>query len=181
MEARLRSFVAKLSEAHAVDHFDCGDRVRNDWLRHRAFSNERSDNTRTYVHVTDGKVDGFYALAVSSILRTDLPGPMRRNAPDPVSCVLLGQLAVARDHQRQGLGATLIVHAMSQAARIAEIAGCRLFTVNPSDIGLVAFYEKAGFRLIAGVTPTLMAMSMAHLRKTLAAVRDVQVESGSVP
>ena len=163
--------IVVLSEEHRVENFDCGDPARNSWLCTRAFSNQRSDDTRTYVALRGNEVVGFHALTVGSILRAAVPGPLRRNAADPVSYVLLAQLAVVTRHQRQGISGELIRHAMGQAARIAEIVGCRLFAVHPGRSGLVDYYRKFGF-VPTETVPPLMVISMQEVRRILNAVGD---------
>jgi predicted N-acetyltransferase YhbS len=161
--------VVLLDENCSVSDFDCGEPARNAWLRTRALQNQRSGDTRTYVALRGDEVVGFHALTVGSIVRGVLPGPSRRNAVDPVSCVLLAQLAVALHAQREGVGRELVLHAMEQAARIAEIAGCRLFAVHPARPDLVGYYER--FELVSVATiPALMAMPLQKVRHILSAV-----------
>jgi predicted N-acetyltransferase YhbS len=163
--------IVVLNEEHRVEDFDCGDPARNSWLCTRAFSNQRNDDTRTYAALRGDEVVGFYALTVGSVVRAAVPGPLRRNAADPVSYVLLAQLAMASRHQRRGLSGELIRHAMGQAVKIAEIAGCRLFAVHPGRPDLVDYYKKFGFAP-ADTAPLLMAMPMRAVRRILAAVGD---------
>ena len=126
--------IVRLCSDHYFGDFDCGEAVRNAWLRSHALSNQDSDDAQTYVAVSDGVVVGFYALAVGSIVRHMLPtAAMRRNAPDPVGYVLLGQLGVDLRQQRQGLGRQLVLHGMRQATRVAELAGCRLSLTMPGS------------------------------------------------
>ena len=164
------SKIVALAAFHDVQKFDCGEPVRNSWLRHRALSNQRSDDTRTYVAAEGAHVSGFYALTVGSIIRGSLPGPLRRNAPDPVSCVLLAQLAVDLSCQLQALGRRLVLDAMVRAVQIAELAGCRLFAVHPAREDLVGYYTRFGFETVQ-VSPSLMAMSLQRVRATLEAVQ----------
>lgn len=168
--ARKRVSITVLTDAYKVEDFDCGEPARNAWLATRAFANQRNDDTRTYVAVTaSGTVVGYHAITVGSIVRSYLPGSLRRNAPDPVSCVLLAQLAVSRQCQKQRLGRDLVLHAMRQAAAVADLAGCRLFAVHPARPDLVGYYERFGFRSVE-TTPPLMAMALQKVRATLAAV-----------
>jgi predicted N-acetyltransferase YhbS len=161
--------ITVLNNSLNVEDFDCGDSARNSWLCTRAFANQRSDDTRTYVAIHDAAIVGFYAMTVGSIVRSILPGSMRRNAPDPISCVLLAQLAVSLHHQGQGLSRELVLHGMRQAVKIADLAGCRLFAVHPARSELVPYYAKFGFSLVE-TTPALMVMSLQKVRATLAAV-----------
>ena len=50
----------KLSAAHDLSAFDCGETVLNDWLRRRALQNEASGASRTYVVCAGRKVLGYY-------------------------------------------------------------------------------------------------------------------------
>ena len=163
------SRISLLSTAHDTSSFDCGRPVINSWLRHKALANQHSGDTRKYVLHHDGVVYGFYGIAVAAVLRSALPGPLRRNAPDPVGCVLLAQLGVSITHSRRGLGGKLVLDAMRQAVIVADTAGCRLFAVNPREPDVVSYYEKFGFT-VCDTTPPLMAMSLRRVRSTLAGV-----------
>ncbi len=171
--------IAVLDDGRRVEGFDCGEPARNSWLAARALSNQRSDDTRTYVALKGAEVVGFHALAVGSIVRAALPGALRR-AADPVGCVLLAQIAVASRHQRQGISRALMLHAMAQAARIAEMAGCRLFAAHPARPDLVGFYERFEFVPVA-TSPALMAMPLRKVRTILAAVASARAGADASP
>ncbi len=157
------------SEAINAAAFDCGEPARNAWLQNRALANQQSDDTRTYAALDGAYLAGFYALTVGAIIRGGLPGPMRRNAPDPVSCVLLAQLAVSLSEQGRGVSRRLVLHAMGQATKIADLAGCRLFMVHPARPELFGYYAKFGFVPLE-TTPPVMVMNMQKVRATLLAV-----------
>jgi predicted N-acetyltransferase YhbS len=57
---------------------------------------------------------GFYAITTGAIVRGVLSESMRRNAPDPVSSVLLAQRGVDISYHGQGIGRDLALHAMGQ-------------------------------------------------------------------
>lgn len=161
--------ISILDDSHDVIDFDCGDEKRNSWLKIRAFSSDEQHDSRTYVAALGSAVVGYYALAVSSIVRGTLPGSMRRNAPDPVGGILLAQLAVDLKQQGHGLGRELVLHAMEQAVKVTEIAGSRLFMVHPATPELAAYYEKFGFASI-DTAPASMAMTMRKVENTLTAL-----------
>jgi predicted N-acetyltransferase YhbS len=175
--------IVQLTDFCKVEDFDCGDPARNNWLCRRAFSNQQSDDTVTYVALEeDGHVRGFYALAVGSIIHGQLSAAMRRNAPNPVSCVLLAQLAVDVPYQRKGLGRDLVLHAMGQAVKISGLAGCRLFAVHPdpSKPELIGYYNHYGFKRV-DATPLLMVMTLKQVRTLLAAVSSSEAQRSSSP
>jgi hypothetical protein len=92
-----------LSAEHDLSHFDCGEPMLNDWLRHRALKNE-SSFSRTYVVCVGARVVGYYCVSAGSVQRAAAPGKMRRNAPDAIPVSVIGRLAVSRDHAGKGLG-----------------------------------------------------------------------------
>jgi predicted N-acetyltransferase YhbS len=175
-EAPPRRLIVRLTADHCVEDFDCGEPARNSWLATRAFAGQNSDDSRTYVAIEDGHVIGFCALTVSSIVRDVLTGPTKRNAPDPVSCILLAQLAVDLPYQGKGerVGRDLVTHAMKQAVKISELGGGRLFAVHPARPDLVGYYQKYGF-ISVDTVPPLMVMLMRKVRALLTKIGE---ESG---
>ncbi len=166
--------VVPISPSDHLQDFDCGEAAQNTWLTTRALQSHRSDDSLTYLAYLGPQLAGFYALSTSSMIRNALPGSLRRNAPDPVSAVLLAQLAVAISHQGRGISRELLLHAMSQTLKISELAGCRLFIVHPARPELAAYYAKANFIPVPGMST--MAMSLQTLRATLAAAAAAQAK-----
>jgi hypothetical protein len=56
-----------LSPDHAVDAFDCGVESLDDWLKRRAYKNQVTGASRTYVACDGGQVKAYYALASNGI------------------------------------------------------------------------------------------------------------------
>ena len=166
--------ISSVSENDSFENFDCGDSDRNTWLRSQALKSQKSDDARTYVcRSPDETVAGFYAIATAAIVRAELravPARLRRNAPDPVSCILLAQLGVDLNHQGQGLGRELVIHAMRQVAVVASIAGCRLLLVHPARGRVAGWYGRFGFVDLAVTPGPAMAISVAQVRTLLAAI-----------
>jgi len=157
-----------LTAQHELEAFDCGDPVRNAWLKTRAVANASTDDTRTYVAIESDEIVGFYALTTASILRASLPGALRRNAPDPVACLLLAQFAIDKSRQGQGFSRPLMLHAWRQTAKIADLAGCRLLILHPARPELIGYYEKFGFTQIETTPLPIMAISLQKIRALLA-------------
>ena len=170
----LANNISKISEEDNLSNFDCSDPDRNAWLQSRALKSQKSDEARTYVcRARDGAIAGFYAIATAAIVHADLravPARLRRNAPDPVSCIVLAQLAVAASYQGQGLGRELVVHAMRKAELVASIAGCRLLLVHPAGSRVADWYGRFGFMNLAVTPGPTMTMSIAQVRALLAAI-----------
>ena len=138
-----RALVATDSTAQ----FDCGAASLNDWLRNRALKNEQTGASRTFVSISsdDNMVAGYYCLSASSLLLDDAPGGVRRNMPDPIPVILIGRLAVDRRFAGQGLGASLLQHAMLKGLEASRIIGARAFIVDAIDDAAESFYGRFGF------------------------------------
>lgn len=119
--------------------FDCGDPVLNDWLKHRALKNE-SRFSRTYVVCDKNVVVAYFCIATGSVERTAAPGKVRRNAPDVIPISVIGRLAVARSHARQGLGADILSDALRRIAVASQSIGIAAVLVQAKDDSAKRFY-----------------------------------------
>ena len=130
-----------------VTDFSCGEPALDQYLQRRALANHHAGFARCYVCV-DGEnnaVVGYYTLSAVTIARADLPGRVRRNAPDPVPAVLLGRLAVAENQQGAGLGRLLVRDAILSTLSAADSIGVRLLLVHALNDGAAGFYRTLGF------------------------------------
>ena len=92
----------------------------------------------------------YYALSARSVARaSDLVGGVRRNAPDPILCALLSQLAVDTRYQGKSVGARLLQEAIKRAARASTVVASRALIVDPSDERAEGFYQHFGFRRLS--------------------------------
>ena len=130
---------APLTANHDLSHFDCGEPVLNDWLRHRALKNE-SRFSRTYVVCEGNKVAGFYCISAGSVERAAAPGKLRRNAPEAIPVAVIGRLAVDRAHAGRGLGADLLADALCRIAAASQILGIGAVLVHAKDEAAKRFY-----------------------------------------
>ena len=60
----------------------------------------------------------------------------------------------------------MVLHAMRQAVRVADIAGSRLLATHPARPELNRFYGAFGF-VVADAAPTLMVMPIQAVRDLL--------------
>lgn len=159
----------RLDHSHHLDDFNSGSPARDTWLRARALPSQGSGDAMTQVAERGGRVVGFYALSTAAVLRSALPGPLRRNAPDPVPALLIGQLAVDLRSQGRGIGTAIVRDAMRTALLVAPHAGWRLLAVNPDGEAAMAFWEKFDFVALPGISPPLTALTQTMARRLLAA------------
>ncbi len=151
--------------------FDCGRDSLNSWFRRHAWSNHVTGASRVNVIAdpADGRIAGFVALCASQIDRGYLPKVQRRNQPDPVPLVLLGQLAVDKDFQSKGYATSLIMFALRSALRASEDIGCVGVVTHPLDDGVRGFYARWGFAELPFDPKRAMIVRMSELRLAAAA------------
>ncbi|MBL7004678.1 MAG: GNAT family N-acetyltransferase [Gammaproteobacteria bacterium] len=134
-----------LAAAHQIDNFACGVDSLDDWLKKRAYPNQLSGASRTYVVSEEEKVVGYYCLASGALELNDAPSQVRRNMPDPIPVAILGRLAIDKSFQGKGLGVALLQDAVIRTAQAGGILGIRGLLVHALSIEAKAFYEHHGF------------------------------------
>jgi GNAT superfamily N-acetyltransferase len=135
-----------LTAAHDVSPFDCGQPILDHWLKARALSNQEKGFTAVLVVHAAGRVVGYYGLAPTAVVPSVMPRAIRTGQPpDPVPCILLGQLATDRDWAGQGVGTGLLKHALQRCVAAAALVGGRALLVNAVDGEAAAFWRRRGF------------------------------------
>jgi GNAT superfamily N-acetyltransferase len=136
----------RLTSDHILTGFHCGHASLDDWLVNRAVRAEKSGTAATYV-LTDPAVIAYYSISGHSIIRREIGGGwLARNTPEAVPAVLLGRLAVDQRYQGQGIGTSLLAHAIRQAITAADLVGLRALVVDPIDQAADSFYRRYGFK-----------------------------------
>jgi GNAT superfamily N-acetyltransferase len=157
-----------LAPDHDLAAFSCGRIALDNWLRTRARSNQDKGFSVVVVVHEDRRVVGFYALAPTAISPSVVPRSVRTGQPpDPLPCLLLGQLAVDLAWAGRGIGAGLVAHAFTRAAIGARLVGGRALLVHASDEAAAAFWRRHGFTP-ARDTPHTLFRSMADLVASVA-------------
>lgn len=136
---------ALLSADHDTDEFDCGNETLDNWLKYLAPRNQREGSSRTWA-VTDGAlVVAYYASSAAVLTRAEATGRASRNQPDPLPAMLLGRLAVDREHQGRGLAAALLKHFLLKVLEVAGHTGVRIALVHAANDTAAGFYRHYGF------------------------------------
>lgn len=148
--------------------FDSGEESLNRYLFDRALTNHRADLARCYVCVDadSDKVLGYYTLSAVAVEHADLPGRMRRNAPDPVPAVLIGRLAVHSKAQGAGLGRYLVRDAILSTLAAADRIGVRILLVHALHEQAAGFYQTLGFKR-SPTDPLHLYLLLADARNSL--------------
>jgi GNAT superfamily N-acetyltransferase len=93
-----------------------------------------------------GRAIGYYGLAPTSIVPLQLPRSIRTGQPpDPVPCLLLGQLATDKRWAGKGIGSGLLKHALERCVTASGLIGGRALVVNAVDDDAAAFWRRWGF------------------------------------
>lgn len=135
-----------LNESHDVRGFCSGKPALDRWLQTRALNNQRKGFMAVMVVHDAGRVVGFYGLAPTAVVPGMLPRSVRTGQPpDPVPCLLLGQLATDLGWAGQGIGTALLKHALPRSVQAASLIGGRALLVNAVDEEAAAFWRRRGF------------------------------------
>jgi ribosomal protein S18 acetylase RimI-like enzyme len=82
--------------------------------------------------------------------------------------MVLGRLAVDRNHGGRGIGPSLLREAIQRAVQASQIAGLRGPIVHAIDDEAVSFYAKYGFQVFPAGTRT-MFLPIETLREAIGA------------
>lgn len=116
-----------------------------------------------------GRVVGYYGLAPTAVVPASLPRSIRTGqSPDPLPCLLLGQLATDAEWRGQGIGTGLLKHALQRCVAGATLIGGRALIVNAVDDVAAAFWQRRGF-LTSKDDPMVLARSILDIAASLEA------------
>jgi GNAT superfamily N-acetyltransferase len=149
-----------LAAHHDISQFDCGKSALNDWLRNYALTNQSRGFTRVMVVPDGGRVVGFYGLAPTAVSASIVPRKIRTGRPpDPIPCILFGQLAVDLPFAKRGIGSAMLRHALERCVDAAERIGGRAVIVRAIDQEAEAYWRSCDFLPSSG-DPSVLFRSM---------------------
>jgi len=161
-----------LTKYHDRNGFDCGSAPLNRFLRQTARQHAERGISRTFVLVEDAApapkpILGFFSLNICEESTSVLPESIAKMLPDHgVGGVRVRRLAVAKSHQRQGLGKTLLAEALKKFDAISHAAGGIGLFVDAKDRAAKRFYERFGFVVLPPDEPQLF-MPLNAIQKAL--------------
>jgi len=157
-----------LTAAHDVSEFSCGKPTLDHWLKTRALSNQQKGFTAILVVHEAGRVVGYYGLAPTAVVPSVMPRSIRTGQPpNPVSCLLLRQLATDTGWAGQAIGTGLVKHALQRCVQAAGLVGGRALMVNAVDDEAAGFWQRRGF-LPSKDDPLVLFRSIADIAASLA-------------
>ncbi len=157
---------APLADHHQLADFDSGESSLDDWLKRHATKNQTNGSSRTYVVCEGDTVVGYYCLAAGAIGHTEAPSSLKRNRPNPVPVLILGRLAIHKDHHQKGIGTALLRDAILRAIQAAEIAGVTALLVHALSESARRFYRSRGF-IESPVKPMTLCLMLDTAKQVL--------------
>lgn len=135
-----------LAAHHDVAPFSCGKPALDLWLKTRAFANQEKGYTVVMVVHEANRVVGYYGLAPTAVVSTAMPRGIRGGQPpNPIPCLLLGQLATDQAWTGRGIGTGLLRHALVRSVEGAKMIGGRALVVRALDDEAARFWTRRGF------------------------------------
>lgn len=158
-----------LTPADVEAGFSSGVHPLDDFFRRHALNNQDAGVCVTFVlrNDTDNPpaVLGFYTLSMASLPSALVAPHVSSKLPrSDMPVALIGRLAVHQQMQRRGLGARLLVDAMTRVLEVSTALGCVGIVVDAKDERASAFYAAFGFVPVAVGVPTRMFVPIATLR-----------------
>jgi GNAT superfamily N-acetyltransferase len=135
---------------HDRSGFDSGSPDLDEWLRRYSTQNRRRNTAATWVVAdADMVVVAYVSLAMTSIDRGGALSLVAKHAPDPVSALLIGRLAVDGSRAGLGVGTALVAHVLATAADLNDRAACRAaaaaVVVVALDDDARSWWQRLGF------------------------------------
>lgn len=166
----------RLTGAHDLTKFDCGNPAMNGWLRNHAMRGQMQDTGRTFVWVLDdtigvhfepNEVAAYFTIAAHQVHRSDVAPAFSktkvRGWPDTIPAMLLARLALDQRLQGQGLFGSLLVSALERCVAASALAAAALVVVDAIDDRALALYSSRDFALIPGTNRLVRPMrDVAH-------------------
>ena len=118
----------------------------------------------------------YFSLCPHEVLRESLPSGVGHGSPRVIPAILLAKLALDTGLHGQGLGAQLLVDALSRAVKAVDAAGGRLIVVDAIDEEAARFYEHHGFDRVPGESLRLV-MKASSARVSIESASNVSAQA----
>ena len=132
-----------LAVTDSFEEFSCTSTEQTQCLRRHAMQSASSSTTRVFVVTRKGEstVVAYYAWCMAQLELSAAPDRLKKGAgryPQPVA--LLARLGVDTRHEGKGLGAALLVDAVTRLLTISDDIGCRGLLIHAESAVARDFY-----------------------------------------
>ena len=130
------------------DKFDCGKEPLNNYIQRNATKDVKNGTCTCFIIKNeDEEVIGYYTLSTESIPIEDAPVQFQKKIKYKyVPVILLGRLAIDKNHFGKGLGKLLLVNSLKRSLDVAtNHVGAVAVIVDPIDEEAKQYYLKYGF------------------------------------
>lgn len=157
-----------LDRQHPRKGFDCGAPVVNDWLRSKAWQNQKKHLSTTKVLLDSNRaIAGFYTLSTGQVDFGDLPPELAKGLPRrALPVAILAWLGVSSEHQGQGLGDLLFAQALRDCHAAGKTFPFIAVILDAIDDHTKAFYQRWDFHELPG-HPYRLYLSTAMLESLM--------------
>jgi GNAT superfamily N-acetyltransferase len=161
-----------LEAGDLVEEFRCRSPEQTSWLQRFARASSAGGTTRVFVVTEHGRrrVVAYYAWCMGSLAIERAPARLRKGGgryPQPVA--VLARLGVDHAHEGRGLGAALLVDAITRLASLSDEIGCRALVIHAETTAAREFYLHVLPELEASPTDELhLLLLIKDVRRTLA-------------
>jgi len=135
---------------HNRADFSCGIEQLDNYLKNQAAQDAERNISKTYVfRLIDYQVIiGYFSLSTNVVETEQLPDAVMRRLPryQALPAMLIGRLAISREHQGQGLGGILLINALQKCYHLSQEIGSVAVIVDAKDERAASFYERFGFQ-----------------------------------
>ena len=148
-EVDIKKSVRKiLDKTDNVANFLCGNKDIDDFIRNESLDYQNERLGTTYLFKYDNELFGFVTLSMADLRKGKMESEDRLSiGKEQYPALLIGQLAVCKNHQGEDLGIYLCDFCFDRALKFSEKIGCRFLILNAQE-AVIGFYEKYGFKLI---------------------------------
>jgi len=109
--------IEPLRRDHNRSDFDCGNEPLNQYIKNIARQHLSKGISRTFVIIDENfqnVILGFYTLTACEIHAGKLPRKYAKKYPPVIPAAKLARIAVAKERQRQGIGALMMIDAIKK-------------------------------------------------------------------
>lgn len=153
--------IHKYERKYKRDKFDCGKEPLNNYIQRNATKDVKNGTCTCFIIKNDKEeVIGYYTLSTESIPLEDAPPEFRKKIKyQYIPVILLGRLAIDKNHFGKGFGKLLLVNSLKRSLDVAtNHVGAVAVIVDPIDEEAQEYYLKYGFTLLQDSGRMFMSM-----------------------